>query len=190
MRQILLTLIVCCLAGCVQYTHHNPISNAQVVPVYITGFIPDVRRELVGAVGEWNVALNGHMVLVVMSEEITSATMPLNFIAQKQNAIVIVGVDREAPMIQAAHFDGAVAVSYPWGHKKPASIIYLTNTLSPKTARHILLHEIGHSEGAEHLDYSLMQLHYSIDYDCIDEKTMMQVAKANRWDLWTTNWCE
>lgn len=185
-KHCVIASFILCLASCVQhYTNHSLIKDAPLVPVYITGFVPDVRRSLVEAIEEWNGALNGHMILYVVADDMIILDR-----AQRENAIVVVASDRNAPMMQVAHMENTVAVSYPFGTKKPAAIIYMANILPPPMSKHVLLHELGHAFGAEDKDYSLMQLHYSVDYCCIDRLTMAQVSKAMRWSSDSVNWCE
>ena len=185
--KVIQLLIALCLVGCLSpsYTHNAAPKSASIyVPVYITDAYPDVRRELIGAVSEWNNALNSHIVLVVSPDDIVDFRR-----AQEENAIVIKMVSVGEPMLANAHLSGAMGLTDIWGTKIPAAVIYIVNTLSPKTARHILLHELGHTMGADDKDYSLMQLHYSVEYCCIDKDTMMQVANANGWDIRSLNWC-
>lgn len=53
----------------------------------------------------------------------------------------------------------------------------------------VLLHEIGHALGAQHLDGTLMSPDYHRHYDCPDEETVLQVAAYQHVALTAMRWC-
>ncbi len=54
----------------------------------------------------------------------------------------------------------------------------------------ILLHELGHALGAQHVYGTLMNPTWTkYHFDCPDEATVAQVAAWNRIDLETLSWC-
>jgi hypothetical protein len=56
--------------------------------------------------------------------------------------------------------------------------------------RGIILHELGHALGAQHVPGTLMNEQYIIsDSDCPDSTTVAQIAAYNRVDIGMLGWC-
>jgi len=56
--------------------------------------------------------------------------------------------------------------------------------------RQLVLHELGHALGAQHVPGTLMNPSYSpVKYRCIDATTVAQVAAWNQVDIGILRWC-
>jgi predicted Zn-dependent protease len=168
------------LVDCVSYTH-KPIYPLRpiVSQVYIDPNLP--QSEVKIAINTWNNVLNGSVVLRI--EPWQNDVQP--------PAIIIKASRSDAPMILASHTLNAIAITYPWTGSYPSSIIYLaTDKIYGDKLTAVLLHEIGHAFGAEHMDNTLMQEMYDRSNSCVDKSTVHQVAKHLHLQEQYLNYCQ
>lgn len=189
--------IVSCLAflGCSspQYRPNSPHWNGsyRLVPVYLdTSLSSIIQEEALDAVREFNQAVNGRIVLLPQSYDIAGGSdLGAMKQAEENNAIVIIGTTSKMGMM--ASLEGAVAITYPYGHSLPSALIYIAqDTIPLSVGKYILLHELGHAFGLEDtgnedtlMDRTFVRPH------CLDRRTMQGIAKKMGWAVETMNWC-
>lgn len=169
------------LIGCVSYTHKPAYPLQPIISqVYIDPKLP--QSEVKSAINTWNNALNGSVILQV--EPWQDNILP--------PAMIIKNARSDSPMILASYTQNTIAITYPWTGSYPSSIIYLaTDKIYGNKLTAVLLHEIGHAFGAEHMDNTLMQEMYNWNNGrCIDKSTIHQVAKHLHLQEQYINYCE
>lgn len=129
----------------------------------------DARPELEDAVHAWAYALRGYETLAVGSGPYCS--------------IDVAEID-EADVMRWCSDRTAIGCAVIGGYR-----VWLVRGRYELIARGVLLHELGHVFGAQHLDGTLMRPRYERDYSCPDVYTMLQVAAYAHEDLTRFSWC-
>jgi predicted Zn-dependent protease len=142
------------------------------------------QQEILKAINEWNVALNGQMVLQVVDldfdMEVDKITRVMN-----ENGIMILSVPSYGAVMRLID-DGSLAGKTD---RIGGNVVYILNDrVNEKTINVIALHEIGHLLGAEHSGQGLMRSSYHPNL-CIDKETIEQVARFNGIDVNKMNYC-
>jgi hypothetical protein len=191
------------LPGSYQYTHKVSIVEADRTltwPVYIDrNFSLAEREDILQALAQWNLVLNGHAQLAVVD---THFNMNENILkrAVEGRAFLILKVAPANRIVQTVDQDHDVLgvtpdISMHW--------IYLVgNRMYVEDAKtkavsvndpefiSVTMHEMGHALGAEHTSGGLMNAYYDPEMgQCIDYKAMVQVADFYGWDKETLNYC-
>lgn len=83
------------------------------------------------------------------------------------------------------------ALAVAWASRIGGKYIYLRQGYYEEDVKVIVLHELGHALGAQHVAGTLMNPTYNtITQKCPDVTTVSQVAAFNGLDLSTLSWCE
>lgn len=78
-----------------------------------------------------------------------------------------------------------------WTTRIGGTTIYMLQGSYEHDTRGILLHELGHALGAQHVEGTLMNKNwYSHLFECPDVTTVAQIAAWNKVDLDTLSWCQ
>lgn len=159
---LLMTLVMLWVWGCapIQWTHPETSAAARP-PIRVCLFTPDPRGML-PAIDAWDTALGSWRHMTV---------------SQSQCDVTVqegVCEDKEA-LACADNLGGSVVTMVPGRYEGDPD--------------GLLLHEIGHILGAQHLDGTLMQGRYSRHYACPDRETVAQVAAYQHVSLTLFSWC-
>ena len=129
------------------------------------------RQEAFRAVDNWNLSLNQWKKFVAVDNRDRPGACTYSVTEVFEHKI-----DDEHAMAWASRIGGSEIMMFK-GH-------YEHDTAG------ILLHELGHVLGAQHVYGTLMNPTWSrYRFDCPDESTVAQVAAWNRVDLETLSWC-
>jgi hypothetical protein len=176
-----------CAAGHPSYVCSTPPLPSQetiTAEVYTVGVFPDyLHQEILYAIREWNMALNGHLRLKLVGSVASFELAP-------QDSIVIIATNSRDGMVSSVDAD-AMAVAYPWGHKLPSALIYVAVDKMSDAQFLNMVHELGHALGAEDNPKgpTLMSRAY-YGCHCVDLDAAKQVSRAFHWDLSTLNYCK
>ena len=191
-----LLMAVSCGCGVQYFTYHqgttvNHISHAVIIPIYIdSDFSVDHRKAIIAAADEWNTIFNGQVKLVIEEDKFSGLEEGKKIFKEK---IAITG---EGWVVVAVNHDNALVedmenvlafVSGPGGH----TMVVIKDVIGKRDLKTIVMHEMGHLMGAEHVRLaSLMVPYYSnYQYECIDKITVAQIAMYMKLDFDTLNYC-
>jgi hypothetical protein len=138
------------------------------------------RKAVLEAIKEWNVALNGHMVLVPIENE--SAPLALSNTA---NIIKIhESWSREVPENFPLRM---VGVTNKLGGR---DIWIIRDRILGDEVLGVVLHELGHALGVPHLgETSIMYRYAGGEGKCVDKETIDVVAGIWNWDPRSMSYC-
>jgi len=197
----LLSIIVVNLVGCgvglYNYTdiaRKEHINNVREIEVWTTDNFSDSDKSgLYGAMREWNKVLNGQMVLKVGGEvswtDMDEWEEKLEEVMGSRDGWLLIKLSSEHPIVRRRIMDGTLA--FVPGLGAPLMFI-IEDHMGSKNMRTILMHEMGHMLGADHVnvDYTLMTPKYGPKQpDCIDLLTARQVAWFRDLDIEYMNYC-
>ena len=165
------------VAGCISgptftYTTFPRINQPrQYINVCIDRtFDSEDKATIISAIDEWDRTLNGSMVF-------TTNDVSCNWTIIKSE-VELYNEQRE-PILAQANYVGGTTIT-----------VIRTKIRSEWQLKAIMLHEIGHLLGANHMDDSLMNSHYSIKlYPCIDQKTIQVISKYQGLSYSNYNFC-
>jgi hypothetical protein len=156
-------------------------------------FNPDEIAAIERAIFAWNESLNGQMRLEVAD--------PHYHIGEAEPGLLIIKTSQKEKIANSEDVLTALGWTTFW-----RSRIYLVvdrlivrdsergieTPWRMQDIKEIMMHELGHAMGAEHINYhGLMRDNYDeADYACIDLPTISQVAKHHRLDLSKMKWCQ
>lgn len=178
--------------GCAgpQITYHLDHKYSQThkreVPVVIDKNFPlEERHQLEGAIVDWNVALNGQMVLNLISSDFDMEEKTISYIYH-DDGVMLFSVPKVGSVTYSLD-DNVIAIT-----DRPSHVIYfIKEKATIERIRNVALHELGHFLGAKHTKVGLMQPEYNkLSYSCIDYSTISQVAQFNYLNVDSMNWCE
>ena len=140
------------------------------------------------AIAQWNYALNGwlHLHIVgyvfVDDAELTKYHSGWLFVkALSTDKLTIMHDKEQKPGYHALGFVNDIGGN---------QLFIIRERLDNEQVLGILLHEIGHLLGAQHDEAGLMVQYYNeIDYQCIDENTIKEIAVHEKLPVATLNYC-
>lgn len=192
---LLLSLIH--LTGCTvkPWSYHKVkspehIVNPPTIPIYIdNGFTRPQLIAVYQAVNEWNYIFNRQIVLEIKNivrntKEVKSAN---DSIKNSGVGWIFFTISISDPGLEVIDKNFIAFVNEIGGNY----MFVFKERIAPVNVKTIIMHEIGHLLGAEHVIFpSLMYSTYGEDQlDCIDQVTVNQVAAANNLDYKTLNYC-
>lgn len=182
------------LPGAYRYTDRPALAASEKIvewPVYIDqNFNSQERADIInGALGQWNVVLNGHAKFVVVDDHFDMEDSVLKKVVEGR-AFLILRVTPDNRIVQTVDQGQDVlgvtpAISMHWLYLVGARLDANRDEFISVT-----MHEMGHALGAEHTVGGLMNPYYHAeDAQCIDYKAMVQVADFYSWDKDSLNYC-
>jgi|SRR5271166_503676 len=184
--------------------HSNPPPPASMhlerptFPVYLDTQFTAEQYTTIGAVlNEWNYALNGTAKFVVMEKQVnhsdTAAVAELSKTFTDTNeGLYIVGANSDDDMFDGQLPEGVLAYCNGLGPREANEIVIVKNRIGFRSLHQIFLHEVAHYAGSSHIDSQGLEWRYyggNDQTDCIDKKTLANVAKALDLPLENLNWC-
>lgn len=150
-------------------------------------FTKHEQKEILKAINEWNVALNGQLVLQVVDLDFDMEPDKIEQ-AFRENGILILSVPSYGSVMRFVD-DGNLAgkVDGIGGH----TVYLLNDRITKNNAFAVALHEIGHVLGSEHTETGLMHPRYSPSRTyCVDKLAIQNVAAFYGLDVKRLNYCE
>lgn len=170
----------------------------RTIPVYVSHqFTEGDKVAIRDAVDAWNNVLNGHVSIQIKNEEFFA-----NRDADIQTALalkeanegwILLKMDHDNPALadEIEDGDGVLAFVNRLGSSGHLMFV-LGDRIGSKDLKSILLHEMGHLLGAQHVSArSLMYPSYGIyaNYRCIDKITVAQVSNYQHIPIEEMNYC-
>jgi len=170
-KLLLITTLFISACFPIRWTHPTIMSfNDQLLPTYVCANVPSEQFDAVKiAFEEWNVALALWKRFVVVKDVQSGCSYFVN-----------------ETKINQCSGDSAIACANEIG----GNTIFLNYGKYEKATKNIVMHEIAHTLGAQHVSDTLMNETYDkYTYECPDVTTVAQVAAYNRLNLATLSWC-
>lgn len=203
MRNIGLVGLVCLSllggsAGCgvsnYQYTSFSKIEHVtdkDIIEISIDDrFNKEEESNIKGAVDEWNIVFNGQKELRLVKKcMVESCAKKFVDYVDRGSGIVILKLNGEDELISSVDTDGIIAFV---PRKGAHLMIVIENHLGKKDLKGIVLHELGHIFGADHLEVegSLMYPKYMRKQsDCVDKITAKMVSDYLELKFENMNYC-
>jgi hypothetical protein len=195
---ILIGLMTSC--GGVQYwtytTNNTPsyITHPVYIPVWIDqSFTGTQVEEIRAAIKEWNYVLNGHIVIYLAEKKAMGSdkkmyNYPDSFVSFEhgqaiENQCKKIGLGWVIYNIPSTdkHYDkniGSSVLAYV-EREDEHSIVIISDRFGSRSMKDIVMHEIAHLLGADHVNAPSLEYPYysQYQYSCIDKITVAQVAK-------------
>jgi hypothetical protein len=166
------------------------------IPLYIDQrFTPEQDREILFAVSEWNRVLNGYLMIEIADWHYIIGSLGArridDQIEKTQQGIVLLAVNSNDPIVSLYHADTFLAFVNNVGDAAHV-LVMIRDRISTRPYHTILMHELGHALGAQHVNtISLMFPNTDGDLmlDCVDKITASQIATYHHMDLNHLNYC-
>ena len=176
-----------------QYTHLIEYPGKRLIaPVYLDiNFVENDKVEIAHALDQWNYVLNGYLRFEIID---ASFDMKLSSL-QDDQAFFFFSVNSDNPLVQevdlAGRDHGENRLALGFTPSIGSHYIYLVrNRLESTDVFYLAMHEMGHALGATHNGRGLMYPHYTqLDFQCVDQLTILKVAKYQSMDVQYLNYC-
>lgn len=174
--------------------HHTMVRSLYVDQSFTKQELAIIKQ----VVAEWNYTLNSYVVwkiekVLINHEDEKRMRALAQDVAQKGDGIVMFALNHDNEMLEDIidESDGVLAFVNGLGPRAHTMVV-LQDRIGNKNLHKILLHEFGHSMGANHVNTeSLMYPYYGIkQMDCIDKITAAQVATFFDLKLAHLNFCK
>lgn len=175
-----------------QYRYITRNSFAQTPVKYIPIWVDDNfgeadRLSIDDAVNKWNYSLNNYIKLEVVDYHFKMEPDKVKKRLETNGWIFMrtIHTDKSIPKTENGYkiigFCNVIGGNY---------IYIVRDSIGNKDVMGVMLHEIGHLLGANHVDEDLMYNHYTESgYQCIDYKAIDEVAKYQHLPIDNLNYC-
>ena len=175
------------------------IAPTSYYPVYVDKEFGEADQLAIAeALDQWNYVLNGHIKLAIVSNTFDMEPDVLREVIGGR-AFAVLKITSSNPMV--ARVDEIVEENNHTGGRSYS--LGFTPTLGDHTiylvrdrirqndmVQGIVMHELGHALGSEHVGEGLMFPGYdAVRYQCVDYDTAAAVAKYQGWKVSTLNYC-
>jgi hypothetical protein len=193
MKNFLWILIFVLLgAGCLPRTalHYyihaadGHVTEVKYYPIYVDKEFGNADKvAIASAVEQWNFALNGQVKLAVIDWDFMMEPSVL-----KENAWYILKVDHNCKF---KPMDTKTDITLAWANKLGGNYIYMIrDRMGNDDVRGIMMHELGHLLGTDHVGKYLMYYRYDrARYNCVDYASVESVGKSLKLDVSNLNYC-
>lgn len=175
-----------------QYSYTNKVTYVgppvRTIPIWIDKNFGEADRLAIDdAIGSWNYALNGFVVLKVVDTEF-DMEIPKIVEQVQSNGWLIMKINSDNPMVPVLK-DGYRTIGFC--ERVGGNHLYLVrDRLFNEDVFGVTMHEIGHLLGAEHKGDRLMYPHFTrARFQCVDQTTIEQVAAWQHIPLDRLNFC-
>lgn len=144
------------------------------------------------ALHQWEYALNGYLVFRTEKFDVVGGSLAPYEEAHHGNAWLILKIDHNNLMSKAHDHPEEGTMGLAFVDRKEGSLYVVRDRLHNDNVRGIIMHEVGHLLGAEHIDESddLMNPMYDDgNSQCIDLHTIQQVAHTLKVPYKNLNYC-
>jgi len=203
---LILILIACATSttsnlSSVNYTLHTrpPSSDTNNhIPVYIDKLFSTAEASIISnALKAWNYTLNGYKYYYIADLQFDMDYQILQNVMNTGNGLIILRINSDNEIIDRKSFTNDVIAFVP---EIGANYIYIIEDRMTKIQgvpaeninyQNVMMHEIGHTQGAMHITNDKYNLMYPVTTDmvCVDYKTAKQVAEYHGYDLNHMNYC-
>lgn len=207
---VLLFCLIISLFGCAgpvktgMYQYHSVAPDTQHQHFQLISFYVDKnfnkteRLALDQAIREWNYALNGYLRIQIISDKIDHEdTKAMRELVRKLSptgeGVIMLKLNHDDPLLQnMEEEESGIRLAFTNGLGERGHLfVVLGDAIGSKDLHKILLHEIGHLMGSDHVNApSLMYPAYGYkQMGCIDKLTLAMVAEYRDIDLNHLNYC-
>lgn len=170
--------------------HTPPVDVVEAVtPVWVDKDFTEAERvDIHTALDEWTYAMNGYSSFRTASDSFDMEPEVLEIVDFTGQGLIILRRSVTSPAV-AELPDGVLA----WADDAPGHVINVIGDRTGTRDLHsIMLHEIGHILGLEHVmvKHSLMWPSYNNGAACVDRVTAMALGSVRGWDWHHMNWCD
>jgi hypothetical protein len=165
------------------------IKPLRVIPIWIDGSFGQADRiEIDNAINAWNYAMNGYVVLQPVDWEFNKE-IPKVVASVRDNGWLFMKIDSASKMVPEASAEGYKTTGFT--ESVSGNHLYIIrDRLQNEDVFGVVLHEIGHLMGSNHVGDRLMSPHYSrVRFQCIDLATVTAVAEAWKIPVSHLNYC-
>lgn len=168
--------------GCSNEVRYPNNCNSTEIKIYIDkSFDKGEREEIIKGIGEWNYAMNGRIILSVISEEFN-----MEISAIKEGGWFILKTDS----IRKTREDSEGHYVLGYVNKIGGNYLSIVSDRVSWNLKMILMHEIGHLLGISHTRSGLMLSEFVWEeFRCIDKVTMTEFGKIYRVNLDQLRYC-
>lgn len=207
-RLALLFCLIIGLLGCSSstgmYKYRSVVPEAdhqhfQLISFYVDkDFNKPERQALEQAMNEWNHALNGYMRLQIISDKVNHEDKKgmhdlVRKLSPTGEGVIMLKLNHDDEFLQdVTEEENAIKLAFTNGIGESGHLlVVVADTIGSKDLHKILLHEIGHLMGSDHISApSLMYPIYGYkQLNCIDKLTLAVVAEYRDLDLDRLNYC-
>ena len=183
-----------------KYTNiiQDNVKTKRYIPVYVDKtFSESDKLAIDQSIKEWNYVLNGQIVIEVVSYNFDMEP-ELILKARNANGFLILNVDSSNSAIPDEQTSGTLTAAnkgkvLAWCDRIGGNVMKVVrDRITTDDIKYIMLHEIGHLLGAQHVDdnQSLMYPYYSkIGYLCVDGGTARVIADRYNLNFAIMNYC-
>ena len=173
------------------------INYYKAIPIYVDkDFSYQQQVAIRSAIVEWNHVLNRYITLDVIDWTFDYSSeygkRVLEKIKIEDEGIVIWSVNHDSPILEQMHQEEETLAFVDNFGNKAHNLVVVADKLGRKDLHQIMLHEIGHSLGAQHVISESAMFPYTATYlslNCIDKITAAQIATYNHLKLEHLNYC-
>ncbi len=170
---------------------NNPetaVAPTKVINIWIDKeFSSNDKENMQLGINQWNYALNGYIVLKIVSKDFDMEPSVLNDVVLKGEGWLFLKIDHNSNFIRDKNEKIALAFVNDIGGNR---IYFVRERFGSDAVQGITMHEIGHLLGATHSNGYLMQPTYSWEnYRCVDWNAVKQAADFQRLPQDRMNFC-
>lgn len=198
-KKLILFFLVCLLSliGCgsrdnnMYYYIHAP--NQTVIPlkvynIYVDDSFGEADKVEIGkAIDQWNFALNGYIKLNVINWKFNMEPSEIKE-GMENNGWFFLKI-YSTSKFKPADKEGMWTLAYV-DKLMGTRLFMIRDRIKNDDMQPIMLHEIGHLLGSEHVGSQLMYPHFSQDrFKCVDYDTIVRIAREQHLDVKNLNYC-
>jgi hypothetical protein len=170
------------------YTQHPArAATGRMLTLYVDrDFSEGERQQIVSAIRQWNIALNGLLQFraTLLPNESPATLQQI----RRSGGWIVARVDSGHPIVHTAV--GAHALAVTAGGRGGGFVYVIGDRIGGRDLTSVVMHELGHVLGAGHGQGGLMAPVYTARTGhCIDHDAAALVASAQHLPLQQMNWC-